>query len=191
MIDIRAFATRVRRRAAAAACLFFGGAFMLLVDFTTNFPTRGKGEFAALWLFSVALGAFFYYLSLELPRAEIMQIAQERGGLVTEGELATALGAGPEVVRRTLAYLQRLGIASPQWTELRRNLWEFPDYVKLPMREAVTLAKTKGGCVTIADLLAQGHSLDVAEETLETLTQKGLGRTEGAGQARSVVLEGG
>jgi hypothetical protein len=190
MIDIRAFARRVRRRATAAACLFLGGTLMLLVDFTTSFPTEAKGEFAAVWLFSIALGVFFYVLSLELPRAEVMQVAQERGGLVTEGELATALGVGPEVIRRTLTYLQRLGIACPQWTELRRNLWEFSDYIKLPMREAITMAKAKGGRVTVADLLAQGHSLDIAEETVETLAEKGLGRGEGTGEGRGVVLEG-
>jgi hypothetical protein len=189
MVDIKAFAARIQRRTLAAAILFLGGAGMLVVDFTTDFPTRGKGAFAGLWLFAMAVGAWFYYLSMELPRAELMQIAQERGGVVTEGELATALGVGPELIKRTLAYLQTLGIAAPRWEELRKNLWEFPDYVKLPVGEAIALARKQGGRVTVADLLDGGHSLEVAQETVETLAAKGIGHNEGVGNARAVVLE--
>mgnify|MGYP001598852433 FL=1 len=190
MLDVRAFAKRVTRESIATALTFGGSAFMMVVDFTTDFPTAGKGRFAAIWAFGLALGAFFYYLSLELPRAEILQVAQDRGGVVSEGELATSLGVGPEIIKRTLAYLQQLGLACPKWQELEKNLWEFPDYVKLPMGQAIEIARKQGGRVSVADLLGSGHSLDVAEETLETLASKGLGRGEGTGDARAVVLEG-
>ena len=187
MIDISQFSKRVWRRSVIAATLFFGGALMLVVDYTTKIPTAEKGEFAFVWLFAMGVGGFFYYLSMELPTKEVMQIAEEHKGLVTVGEVSTALGINPDVALRTLYRLQRLGLASPRWEELQKNLWEFPDYVKLPVSQAIDLAQKQGGRLTLQDLVASGYSLDVAQQTFDAIHQKGLARQADADRA-SILL---
>jgi hypothetical protein len=178
MIDIAAFSRRIRRRAIAAATLFFGGAFMLVVDFTTRLPTAEKGEFAFVWVFLMAVGGFFYYLSMELPSKEVMQMAEDRKGLLTVGEIATALAINPDLALRTLHHLQRIGVAAPRWQELQKNLWEFPDYIQLPISQAIDLARQQGGRLTLQDLVASGHSVEIAQQTFDVIQEKGLARQQ-------------
>lgn len=187
MVDITAFAKRIRRRSTIAAGLFFGGALMLVIDFTTKFPTAAKGEFAFVWLFMMAIGGFFYYLSMELPTKEILQLAQDYKGLVTVGEIATGLGINPDLAIRALRHLQQVGMTEPHWQELQKNLWEFPDYVQLPIAEAIDLARKHGGKLTLQDLVARGYTLDVAQQTFETIQQKGLAH-EHDGDRLSILL---
>ncbi|HUO07827.1 MAG TPA: hypothetical protein VM008_05980 [Phycisphaerae bacterium] len=187
MIDVAQFARRVRRRTRIAAVLFFGGALMLVVDFTTKLPTPEKGEFAFVWLFAMGLGGFIYYLSMELPTKEIMRVAKENNGLVCVGEIATTLDITPDLALRALRHLQRIGIAQPRWEELQKNLWEFPDYMQLPIADAIDLARKHGGKLTLQDLVASGHTLEVAQQTFETIQQKGLGRDQG-GETPAIIL---
>ena len=189
MMNITDFARRTGRQKRAAALLFVAGAVMLVVDFTTKFPTVEKGEFAAVWLVAMAIGGFLYYRSMELPAKEVLALAESHNGLVTVGELSTALEIDPAVVLRTLGYLQKMGLASQRWGELQRNLWEFPDYVKLPIAETIDLARENKGRVTLGQLVARGLSLDVAQQTLDTLADKGLGQPDAAAPERTLILK--
>jgi len=78
------------------------------------------------------LGALSYLRGRELPTTDIMRFAESRGGLVTLSEIATTLDLDPETVVKTLRKLQKLGVAIHRWEEVRRNVWEFPDYMQLP-----------------------------------------------------------
>jgi len=42
---------------------------------------------------------------------------------------------------KTLAQLQKLKLAVPRWQEFRRNIWEFPDYMDLPIAPSPELAE--------------------------------------------------
>ncbi|MGN6371284.1 MAG: hypothetical protein ACTHN5_23770 [Phycisphaerae bacterium] len=180
MINISQFSKRIKRRTFAAASLFFGGALMLVVDFTTKIPTAEKGEFAFLWLFLMGLGAFFYYLSMELPTREILQVAKDNNGLITLGELSTALDIKPDLALHALKHLQRLGLAEPRWEELQKNLWQFPDYTQLPIAATIELARKNGGNISLHDLVAHGYTLEVAQQTFDTLHKKGLAQNQPA-----------
>jgi hypothetical protein len=188
MPDLTAFSRRLRRLKTAAAALFFAGAGMLVIDFTTKFPTAQKGEFAALWLVAIAVSGYLYYRSMELPATEVLQLAEAKGGLLTLSEIATALNIDPALALRTLQYLQSTGVAAPHWQELQKNLWQFPDYLKLPLAQSLDFAKANGGRVSLKDLLAQGHSVDTAMQTFQTLTDKGLAQADPASPTPSVII---
>jgi len=188
MIDIGDYCRRVRRRLTIAGTLFIGGALLLVVDYTTQWPTAEKGEFAAVWLFAMAVGAYFYVRSMELPVKEIMQLAETKGGVLTLSEICTAVSVNPDVALKTLGYLQRLNVAAPRWEELQKNLWEFPDVVKLPIAQAIEMAKKSGGKLRLQDLVASGHSLEVAEQTFDALAEKGLAHAENTGAGRCVSV---
>jgi len=189
MIDIADFARRIRRRSILAGLFFFGSAAMLIVDFTTSLPTQVEGEFAFLWLFGLAIGAFFYFLSMELPKKEILQLAETHNGLLSLSEISTALAIDPQTALRTLLLLQRLGIAIPRWQELQKNLWEFPDYLKLPIAETIDLAKKHGGRLSLKDLISAGHSVDVAQQTFDALSEKGLAQKDPSATGPALILE--
>ena len=144
MVDIAAFSRRVRRWAIASGIMFFGSALMMLVDFTTRLPTAEKGEFAAVWLFGMGVGVFFYYRSLELPMKELVAFAQAHNGVLTVSEICTGLNISPELAVRTLKRLHAAGLAQPNWSNLDKNQWEFPDI--LPKPEPTTHAT--GGAET-------------------------------------------
>jgi len=188
MVDITAFAKRIRKRTIAATSLFFGGSFMMVLDFTTRFPTQEKGEFALVWAFVMAVGVYFWYRSMELPLKEIMQLAESRNGLLTLSEAATALDVDPDRVADSLHCLERRGLAKPCWQELNKNLWEFPDSMHLPIAQTIDLARSHGGRVNLQDLVASGQSLELAQQTFSVLAEKGLAREERA-EGRSLVFE--
>jgi hypothetical protein len=124
--------------------------------------------------------------SRQLPKKELMRLAEQRKGILTLSEIATALNIEPEIARRTLQALAKDGIAIQRWEEFRKNLWEFPDYMKLPITESIELAKAKGGRLSMQDLLNSGHSADVARQTLDTLSDKGLAHQDPA--TRDVIV---
>jgi hypothetical protein len=191
MIDIADFARRIRRRRILAGVLFFGGAGLMTVSLFTRLPVMVKGEFAAVWLFVMGIGGYFYFRSMELPVKEIMQLAEDKGGVLTLSEICTALGVDPDVALRALVHLQRVGVAAPRWQEIQKNLWEFPDAIKLPIGEAIDLAKEGGGRVTIRDLVAAGHSVEVAEQTFDAIAEKGLAQQETGSSGRCLRVGGG
>lgn len=174
MVDIGDFARRVKRRAMWAGALFFGGAAMLLVDFTTRFPTTAKGEFAILWAFAMGLGLFFWYLSMELPVREILRLAELRDGLLTLTEISTELNVTPGVALKALRHLQAHGLARVSWQTLEKNLYEFPDATDLPLGLAAELAQTANGQLTEAKLVERGVSARLAQQTIQALGQRGL-----------------
>ncbi|MEI8194987.1 MAG: hypothetical protein WCI73_03665 [Phycisphaerae bacterium] len=188
MVDLTLFAKRIKRRSLAAGTLFFGGAFLMVLDFTTKLPTPTKGEFAFVWAFVMTLGGFFWWRSMELPSKEILQMAESRNGVLTVTEITTALDIRPELALRTLRFLAAKGLARSCWEQWEKNLWEFPDSVHLPIAQALELARTKGGRVALQDLIAGGHSVQVAEQTFTVLANKGLAHDETTGQTRSLVF---
>jgi hypothetical protein len=109
--------------------------------------------------------------------------------LLTLPEVSTSLDIDPHLAARALKQLQKLNIASPRWQEYRKNLWEFPDYVHLPLDQAIDIGKAAGGCITLKDLLAQGHSLDTAQQTLDTLARE-EGTRPGEARAQAVAAAG-
>jgi hypothetical protein len=121
----------------------------------------------------LGVGAFVYSLSRVAPTKDVLLLAEAKKGLVTLPEVSTALDIDPRLASRALKQLQKLGIANPCWQEYRKNLWEFPDYVNLPLDRALEIAK-KSGRVTLKDLVAQGHSVDTAQRTLDALSREGL-----------------
>lgn len=187
MINVADFAKRIRRRRTIAFIAFFGCALMLTLNLVSRLPPAVRLEASIPWVFGMIIGLVFYYLSLELPKKEILQLAQARNGLLTVSEIATALAIDPDLALNTLRHLQRIGVASPRWEELQRNLWEFPDYVKLPIAETIDLARARGGRVSMRDLLAQGHTPDIARQTIDALSDKGLAQPDTA-SADTVVL---
>jgi hypothetical protein len=180
VIDIADFAKRVRRRTWLAGLLFFGGALLMVLDFSVRISRAAKGELAVLCGLIMGIGLFFYYRSLELPQKEIIQLAESKGGVLSLSEISTALAIEPAIALRTLLRLQRLGVATPRWADLQKNLWEFPDYTKLPIAETIDLARERGGKISLHDLVAGGHSPEVARQTFDTLSEKGLARQQGA-----------
>jgi hypothetical protein len=121
------------------------------------------------------------------PTKEIMHLAKERGGLLTLGEITLSLDVDPSLASRALAKLHKLNCASPRWQEIRKNLWEFPDYLELPLEQSLKLAEKSGGRLRLKDLLAQGYSLDTAQQTLDALAREGLAQVD-PGDATSVQV---
>jgi hypothetical protein len=118
-----------------------------------------------------------------------MRFAELRNGVISVGELCSAAGIDPGLAIKTLKRLQKLGVASPRWQEIRKNIWEFPDYMHLPIAQTLQLAQSNGGRISVKDILAQGHSLDVAVQTLDTLAEKGLAMQDPAAPERTVILQ--
>lgn len=174
MTDLLEFSRRVRKRTRLAAMFFFGGALMLLVDFTTRFPTAQKGEFAVVWIAAMVVGAVAYCRSLELPVREIMQLASSHEGILTLTEISTQLEISPDLAMRTLRYLQQRNLARPSLQMVEKNLWEFPDCLKLPLDRAAELAQRQEGKLTLEQLMATGVSLEDAERTMEVLRARGM-----------------
>jgi hypothetical protein len=176
------------RRTEAYFNLFFGlliiGFTLSIIPFRSNSPAPLFLVIGVCFLGGSALGVF---LSQQLPTKEIMLLAQSRNGLLTLSEITTTLDIDPALAARALKKLQKLQIASPRWQDYRKNLWEFPDYVQLPLEQSIELARQSGGRLTLKALLAQGHSLDTAQQTLDTLSREGLAQPE-PGHAGSVLL---
>jgi hypothetical protein len=124
----------------------------------------------------------------QLPKKEVMRLAEQRNGLLTLSEITTALDIDPDVANRTLQALSKSGIASQRWAEYRKNLWEFPDYMALPLSESIELAKAKGGRLSYDDLVASGHSPKIARETLDALSDKGLAQQDPASSGTRAVI---
>jgi hypothetical protein len=122
------------------------------------------------------------------PTREIMQLAKARHGLLTISEITSELDIDPHLARRGLEQLQKLKIASIRWQEVQKNLWEFPDYLTLPIPETIELAKARGGRVTVQDLLASGQSLQTANDTLNALSEAGLAHQDPAAAGRAVIV---
>ncbi|HVX84660.1 MAG TPA: hypothetical protein VH253_07575 [Phycisphaerae bacterium] len=126
--------------------------------------------------------------SRTLPTQEVMRLAEARHGLLTLSETATALDIDPDLALRTLQALSKKGIASQRWTELRKNLWEFPDYMTLPIPQSIELAKSHGGRLSLSDLVSSGHSTQTARDTLTTLTEKGLAQPDPASPQSTLII---
>ncbi|HUO09782.1 MAG TPA: hypothetical protein VM008_15870 [Phycisphaerae bacterium] len=123
-----------------------------------------------------------------LPKKEVMKLAEARNGILTLSETATALDIDPALAMKTLQALSKMGIATQRWQDFRKNVWEFPDYIRLPIAETIDLAKKKGGRISLSDLVASGQSMEVATQTLDTLSQKGLAQQDPAAGTRAVIL---
>ncbi|HVS70398.1 MAG TPA: hypothetical protein VHQ47_04000 [Phycisphaerae bacterium] len=126
--------------------------------------------------------------SRTLPTKEVMRLAEARHGLLTLSETATALDIDPDLALRTLQALSKKGIASQRWTEVRKNLWEFPDYMTLPIPQSIELAKSNGGRLSLSDLVSSGHSTKTARDTLTTLTEKGLAQPDPASPQSTLII---
>ena len=129
-----------------------------------------------------------FFKSRQLPKKEVMRLAEQRHGILTLSEIATALDIEPDVARLALQALAKDGIATQRWEEFRKNLWEFPDYMKLPITESIELAKSKGGRITMQDLLNSGHSAATAQQTLDTLREKGLAQQDTSSADRTLIV---
>jgi hypothetical protein len=129
-----------------------------------------------------------FFQARRLPKKEIMRLAEQRGGLLTLSEIATALDIDPDLAARSLRALSKSGIASQRWLEYRKNLWEFPDYMTLLISESIELAKTKGGRLTLTDLVSSGHTPETARQTLDALSEKGLAREDPTAGSRGIIV---
>jgi hypothetical protein len=123
-----------------------------------------------------------------LPKKEVMKLAEARNGILTLSETATALDIDPALADKTLKALSKMGIATQRWQDYRKNVWEFPDYIHLPIAQTLDLAKKKGGRISLNDLVASGHSIETATQTLDTLSEKGLAQQDPTTPSRTVIL---
>jgi hypothetical protein len=142
-----------------------------------------EGEEAAYILPGLSVGFFLagffcILLARKLPTQDILQLAKSRNGLLTLSEITLALNIDPRQASRALAQLQSLKLANPRWQEITRNIWEFPDYMELLLEKSLQLAHQSGGKITLKELLAQGYSLDTAQQTLDALSNKGLAQQD-------------
>jgi len=177
-----------------------GGGTLVIVGLCLLAPSLLHNGFSAVPSGGMALGGMIclglgiisisksFFHSRQLPKQEVMRLAEERQGLLTLSEIATALDLDPEIVRRTLKELSKAGIATQRWQEFRKNLWEFPDYMKLPISESIELAKAKGGKRAIDDLVAAGRSREIARQTLDTLSDKGLAQPNPSAGPGEVIV---
>jgi hypothetical protein len=140
---------------------------------------------AGLGLIALLRGISFRF---ELPKKEVMKLAESRNGLLTLSETATALDIDPALAEKTLKALSKMGIATQRWQDYRKNVWEFPDYIHLPISETLDLAKKKGGRISLNDLVASGQSIETATQTLDTLSEKGLAQQDPTATSRAVIL---
>ena len=161
---------------------------------------RALGAYQMIFAGGMALGGLFCvglgFLGLvqtflharQLPKKEVMRLAQARQGLLSLSEIATALDIDPDLAKRTLQALSKAGIATQRWQEFRKNIWEFPDYMTLPISESIELAKSKGGRLTVQDLLNSGHSPETARQTFQTLSEKGLAQPDPASSSSALIV---
>jgi hypothetical protein len=158
----------------------------------TGLPGISKGGMALGGLIVLTVGIVQISEAIlrarRLPKKEILKLAQSRQGLLTLGEITTALDLDPAVVKKTLEALSKDGLASIRWQEYRKNLWEFPDYMTLPISESLELAKSKGGRITENDLVATGHSRQTARQTLDALADKGLAQPDPTAAASTLIV---
>lgn len=147
----------------------------------------GIGGFICLGL-GVTTLARAYFSARQLPKKEILRLAEARKGLLTVSEIATALDLEPGLALKTLQALSKDGIATQRWTEVRKNLWEFPDYLTLPIPESIELAKANGGRLTLEALVASGHSEKTARDTFDALSEKGLAHSDPAPGAPAIIV---
>src|SRR5262249_27447882 len=111
-----------------------------------------------------------------------------RNGVLTIAEIAVALNINPSLAVRTLLQMQAVGLARPCWQEFDKNLWEFPDASRLPVTQTIQLARENKGTLTLQDLVAAGHSLEVAEQTFTVLAGKGIAQDERSEGPRRLVF---
>ena len=137
----------------------------------------------------LTLAALLFAASRKAPSKEVLLLAQSKKGLLTLSEITTTLDIDPNLAARALRQLQKHKIASPRWQEIRKNLWEFPDYQDLPLDQTLELAQARGGRLTVDDLTAAGQSRETAKQTLATLTSAGLVKEDPAAPAPAVLLQ--
>jgi hypothetical protein len=128
----------------------------------------------------ILLGLLGIFLGTRPPTDAIMCLAKDNHGILSFSDIITTLNISPKRALKALRILQSHGIASQRWQEFRKNLWEFPDYMTLPLTESIELAKAHGGTLTLDALTAAGHSPETARQTLDTLSQKGLAQPDPA-----------
>ena len=182
---------KTKSRAAGSSLLVTGLALLAFAYFGHHGSAPGGVLIAGL--ICVGMGGFAFASTLGtkfsksryLPKKEIMRLAEQRKGMLTVSEITTALDIDPNVVLKTLQALAKDGIATQRWAEFRKNLWEFPDYLTLPIPESIELAKAKGGRLTLNDLVASGHSAETARQTLDVLNSKGLAQEDPANSSAS------
>ena len=115
-------------------------------------------------------------------------MAETRNGLLTVTEITTALDTDPGLVIRALKRLQAQGLARPCWQEWNKNLWEFPDCTHLPIAETIQLARESGGRIELQDLIAAGHSVEIAQQTFAVLASKGIAQDDTTAATPSLTL---
>jgi hypothetical protein len=125
-------------------------------------------------------GLLCLFLGTRPPTDAIMRLAKDNHGILSLSEIVTTLHVSPKRALKALRKLQSHGIASQRWLEFRKNLWEFPDYMTLPLSESIELAKAHGGTLTLDHLTAAGHTPETARQTLDTLSEKGLAQPDPA-----------
>ena len=175
-------------RLTACAMLLAGIIALVAVntDAGSNFQDRAVVGFLCAALMGAAVGLLVWGPSVS--SSQIMRLAEARMGVLTLSEIVTALNVEPEHALRALQKLQRVGIAKQRWQEIRKNVWEFPDYMSLPISESIELAKAKGGRLTLDDLVASGHDRKTARETLDALSDKGLAQSDPGAATPTLVV---
>jgi hypothetical protein len=145
-------------------------------------PWNPENQHAAILLGAggILLSLLLFFFASRPPTDAIMQLAKENHGILTLSEIITTLRISPKRAHKALRILQSHGIASPRWQEIRKNIWEFPDYMTLPLSESLELAKTNGGTLTLEALTAAGHTTETARQTLDALHQTGLAHPDPA-----------
>ncbi len=110
--------------------------------------------FAAFWAGGFGIfGYMAFAASRKPPTKELLLLAQARQGILTLPEVSTALDIDPHLAAYALRRLQKLNIATPCWQEIRKNLWEFPDYMPAEIMDAIELARSRCNRPTAEDLL--------------------------------------
>jgi hypothetical protein len=179
---------RIRRLKGMGWAIGTLGVFILIMA-VTNERGADRDSLVAFSSLMILGGIIVSVLPSPKPSNEILRLAQAHNGLLTLSEIATTLDIDPAQALRTLRHLQKLGVATQRWEELRKNLWEFPDYIQLPISQTLDLAKSHGGRVTLRDLVASGHSLDIASQTFDTLSEKGLAQQDPAAGDRTLIVQ--
>ena len=152
--------SRLYRRRYLGTLLLFAAAIGIAICVID--PPNSHDRTAAIVICGTlaGFGALAFIRGRELPTTDVMRFAQSRGGLVTLSEIATTLDLDPETVVKTLRKLQKLGVAMHRWEEVRRNLWEFPDYLPMvaePQPTRIRSSRTPstiGGCEACTTTLA-------------------------------------
>ena len=165
------------------------GGFMLVMALTNEKNPADRNALTFVSAFFMLGGAVMTFIPTPKPTSEILRLAQSRNGLLTLSEIAITLDIDPALALRTLKHLQKLGIATQRWEELRKNLWEFPDYVQLPISQTLDMAKSNGGRISLRDLIASGHSLDIASQTFDALAENGLAQQDPAAGERTLIVQ--